>query len=119
MLVAKAKAAGIRAQAAQAKSDNYAQVLVQHPAKATPKNMAKAGAIVATAAKAAATAAKAAAKAAAAVPPHAGPPPPHAGPPPPKANGGSRPRRAKLKINNSNLLMPFHDITDDPYFIRV
>jgi len=60
-----------------------------------------------------------AAKAAAAVPPHAGPPPPHAGPPPPKANGGSRPRRAKLKINNSNLLMPFHDITDDPYFIRV
>ena len=36
----------------------------------------------------------------------------------PKA-GGSRPRIAKLKINNSSLLMPFHDITDDPYFIRV
>ena len=36
-----------------------------------------------------------------------------------RAKGGSRPRRAKLKINDSNLLMPFHDITDDPYFIRV
>ena len=30
-----------------------------------------------------------------------------------KPKGGSRPRRAKLKINNSNLLMPFHDIADD------
>ena len=34
-------------------------------------------------------------------------------------DGAARPRRAKLKINNSNLLMPFHDLADDPYFIRV
>ena len=36
-----------------------------------------------------------------------------------KANGGAKPRRAKLKVNNSDLLMPFHDITDDPYKIKV
>ena len=34
-------------------------------------------------------------------------------------SGAARPRRAKVKIDNSKLLMPFHDITADPYFIRV
>ena len=34
-------------------------------------------------------------------------------------SGAARPRIAKVKIDNSKLLMPFHDITDDPYFIRV
>ena len=29
-----------------------------------------------------------------------------------KANGAARPRIAKVKIDNSKLLMPFHDITD-------
>ena len=36
-----------------------------------------------------------------------------------RESGAARPRRAKVKIDNSKLLMPFHDITDDPYFIRV
>ena len=31
--------------------------------------------------------------------------------------GGKRPK--KTPINNSGLVLPFHDITDDPYFIRV
>ena len=123
---AKAKATGARAvvaqakaHVAQAKADTAAQYLVQYPAKATPKAVQKAATLANTAAKAGAAAAKAgvaaanaraaAAKAGAVVPPA----------PPPPAAGGSRPRRAKLKINNSNLLMPFHDITDDPYFIRV
>ena len=36
-----------------------------------------------------------------------------------------KPRKAPVKkaskviIDNSNILMPYHDITDDPYFIRV
>ena len=34
-------------------------------------------------------------------------------------DGAARPRRANMKTHKSNLLMPFHDIADDPYFIRV
>ena len=93
---------------------------MQYPAKATPKAVAKAARLVATAAKATAAVPKAVAlAAAAAVPKPAGGSRPRIANAVPKAARGSRPIRAKLKINNSNLLMPFHDITDDPYFIRV
>ena len=34
------------------------------------------------------------------------------------ADGAAKPR-GKVKIDNSKLRMPFHDITDDPYSIRV
>ena len=37
--------------------------------------------------------------------------------PPPTRGAGKRTR--KTVINNSGLILPFHDITDDPYYIRV
>ena len=42
-----------------------------------------------------------------------------------KATVPKKPRKTPVKkaskviIDNSNILMPYHDITDDPYFIRV
>ena len=48
-----------------------------------------------------------------------------AGKKPKKAVALKKPRKAPVKkaskviIDNSNILMPYHDITDDPYFIRV
>ena len=37
---------------------------------------------------------------------------------PAAADGAAKPTRGKVKIDNSKLLMPFHDIPDDPYYIR-
>ena len=48
-----------------------------------------------------------------------------AGKKPKKAAALKKPRKTPVKkaikaiIDNSNILMPYHDITDDPYFIRV